>query len=178
MQTYTVRKGQHDYKPNNFWINRRYWRFRYKVKMGHDNVYDLGDEDQNDWNKGGGISNCIWSNHKMAAMWGFRWNIKMGFYELGGYFHRNNEILYPGRGFPSDKFVIANIDDTVIIDVLMRKRKMSVIIYDHMGEILEVYNVDKNKHRWLSREISAWFGGNEVAPRTLSFDMEIKRMRI
>ena len=178
MATYRVKQGKHDYRPNKFWIKKGQHKFRYHVVMDENNVYDLVDEDQHDWNKGGGISNYLWSNFKMSCMWGFRFNKESNLFEHAGYFHRNGDVLYPGRGFDPTKIVSTDLGEHFIVDVVMKKSQMSVIFYDIQENVRETYEVDKPKHRKYSREIGSWFGGNETAPRDLSFEMDIQRTKL
>ena len=178
MGTLTVKEGKHDYKPTKFWIGRGEYHFRYHVSMGADNEYDLVDNDQLDWNKGGGISNYLWSNHKMSAMWAFRCNPLLKTFEMCGYFHNGNEILYPGRIIQPNKVVVVGYDEEIIIDVYMVKGIMEVTFFTSNMQHLETYLVKKYKDRRWCREIGAWFGGNEVAPRKLSMDVCVSRHRL
>tara|TARA_R110000822_G_scaffold25937_5_gene78461 strand:+ start:3309 stop:3845 length:537 start_codon:yes stop_codon:yes gene_type:complete len=178
MKTYIVKEGKHDYKPNNTWVRWGKYSFRYTVTMGKGNRYNLGDVDQFDWNKGGGIANYLWSNFKMTAMWAFRYNINTNVFEMCGYFHVNDDIYYPGRGFNPTQIARVGVGETVTIDVTMAKRKMSVVIYDDDMNVMQTYNVSKPKHRRFCREVGAWFGGNETAPTDLWFSMDIDKHRI
>lgn len=72
------------------YINRNKKVFRWRVKFDRNCLYSFGMPDQRDWNKGGGVSFNLFTNHKDSAMWGWRANDGGGI-DLTAYCHVDGE---------------------------------------------------------------------------------------
>ena len=126
-----------------------------------DSAYDLGDEDQYDWNKLAGITFTPWRPDRNSSMIVWRYNLQNGMYEIGPFF--NVDFKYV---FPTDDQVI-----TVPAD------QMFSYTVDYNGISVSyggrtVYKdtpADLKPNFWTSARVTGWFGGSEVAPRTVSY---------
>jgi len=161
---YKVKEGKHAYKPYQLKIRRNARAIKYTVAMDWENMYDLQDEDQQDWNKGGGLSFNMFTNHRNSAMWAWRYNPVTNFFEIGYYCHINGKIEKSAQ--PE-----INVAPLLPFDVLMVFMKDAVLF--EFKTVLERKTVSISIGNWgnWSREIFPWFGGNNPAPEDLSFSI-------
>jgi hypothetical protein len=157
-----VKKGKHVFKPlrTRLYINPR--TLFIGAIFGQEAVYDHGTLDQQDWNKGGGLSFNLFTNHRRSAMYGWRWNPKTTRFEFTDYIHDGRQI----------------VKETQIFSVHPGE-PLSVFIYFKLGLIFYKFRSNdrslsyfvpvKFKPGFLGRRIGAWFGGNLPAPRNLEF---------
>lgn len=99
MIKYTVKKGQHDFKPVDSINIIAPWRrsVKFRVRFEKDCNYLIPGEDQYDWNKGGGFAflfGGILTNTYHSCMWGWRYNPKIDKMELSAYWHDKGTTHY------------------------------------------------------------------------------------
>jgi len=155
----TIYKGTHFVIPNRWalWVTKETGDATFTA----DSAYDLKDEDQYDWNKLAGITFTPWRPDRNSSMVVWRYNLQNGMYEIGPFF--NVDFNYV---FPTDDQVI-----TVPAD------QMFSYTVDYNGISVSyggrtVYKdtpADLKPNFWTSARVTGWFGGSEVAPRTVSY---------
>lgn len=155
----TIVKGTHFAIP----IRWRMWvtKAAGDATFTTDSAYDLKDADQYDWNKLAGITFTPWRPNEDAGMVVWRYNLNNGRYEVGPFFNDNFAFV-----FPTDAEIISlapgqtfgySVDYTGI-----------TITYGDRT-VFKPYPQDLKPNFWTSANVSGWFGGNETAPRTLSY---------
>lgn len=168
-------KGCHD-----FWINGfipHLPRFFYGVKqlkwevvLDESATYTLPGADQQDWNKGGGLSFNYFNHLKESAMWAWRWNPVTSKHEFAAYCHINSQRVI-GKPFPSE-------NPTEVAIAVGHTEK--VVITLDIDYVYKLYKYDFNGVRVTlpfshnlkqSKEITANFGGNNPAPRKLTLNV-------
>ena len=165
---YEVKKGKHSFRsglclPK---IRKRPSILTYEVILSGSAIYVLDNEDQLDWNKGGGYSFDLFTNHKNSFMWAWRYNIEKAVFEVTHYVHDGDKIH---KG--DNSFLSVPAGQKFIIDVTIQKDKY--LFWMQSGNNL-VENVvyHNSKQGNIVREINPWFGGNRPAPTDLSFWMK------
>ena len=163
----TVRKGEHDFKPNE--INLHFGNFDLIWKVGFTPScwYDSLGEDNADWNKAGGIGKMLTANNKNAVMLGWRPMLGVpGAFQAVIYVNNNwgefvtgtpNRVGQYEEAFIRIKRWGSKLSVYAGYIIVSEKR---LITTDHM----EVFDMTG-----ILRERGAWFGGNRTAPQ----DMEL-----
>ena len=153
-------KGSHFSSPRipKFFV-RRLWGW---AAFDEKAVYDIGPE-QDDWNKLTGISFNPLKPDKNALMVAWRWNPKLTLFEVAPYINDDSKKIFPleseilrlkfNQGFrfvvEYEKIVIIREESNIVI------RKTAAIKTNYLT----------------SFRIQPYFGGNSVAPRNLSVQM-------
>lgn len=184
----TIKEGKHaadNYRAT--WNDCRY--FYYEWELDASMMYELGDNDQCDWNKLGGHSFRQFGNHKYSIMAAWRYD-RSGNVLISPYYHDegltywagapctdlNGEII-PSEGIdPALGFITALIGD--VIETHMNFNYDNdwaavTIINQNNGQVTyfeHVFGGDIRKQR----EIWPWFGGNEEAPHDILFYRTLK----
>jgi hypothetical protein len=126
-------------------------------------AYNLGDEDQKDWNKLCGVSfgNPL-SNLDETAMIGWRYSLETDLIELNAYYHVNSD-----RFFTVPLAAISMCDQVgsavLEIDYVKKWYTWSIVIQDDV--VTHTWGFDHNSI--VCNEINFYFGGNEAAPHTV-----------
>ena len=127
-----------------------------------DSAYDLKDADQHDWNKLSGLTFTPLEPNRNAAMVVWRLNnVTDPYFEVGPFF--NDEYAYV---FPTDEQIIrvpAGATFSYYVDYAG-----ITISYGGMT-VYKPYPSDLIPNFWTSARVIGWFGGNEVAPSTVSY---------
>ena len=155
----TIYKGTHFVIPNRWalWVTKDSGGATFTA----DSAYDLKDADQLDWNKLAGITFTPWRPDRNSSMVVWRYNIQNGTYEVGPFFNVDFRYVFPTE----DEIITVPVDQTFTYSV------------DYDG-ILVTYGdrtvskstpVDLKPNFWTSARVTGWFGGSEVAPRTISY---------
>lgn len=140
---------------------------RWKVQLGQSAIYTLPGREQEDWNKGGGVSFFLFNHHRESTMWS--WRYLDGMFEYGIYSHVDGEVVkYKDAKSGSEVLYRAQVGD--VVNVMLRF-DWSAMQYkwDIEGETIDV-NFTHNK--LFCKEITANFGGNYKAPKKLRIDIE------
>jgi hypothetical protein len=156
----TIYKGTHFAIPNNF-------GFFLKEVSGTgtfttDSVYDLEDVDQYDWNKFTGIAFTPLEPDRSSAMVGWRYNLTSQQFEIAPFYNVDKQRILPNEfteviSVPADETFNYFVDYTGI-----------TLSYGGTT-VFKAYPVGLTPNVWTAVRVSGWFGGNEVAPRTLSY---------
>jgi hypothetical protein len=155
----TIYKGTHFVIPNRWalWVTKESGDATFTA----DSAYDLKDSDQYDWNKLAGITFTPWRPDRNSSMVVWRYNLQNGMYEIGPFF--NVDFAYV---FPTDDQII-----TVPADQMFSYTVDYNGISVTYGDITvhKATPVDLKPNFWTSARVTGWFGGSEVAPRTVSY---------
>ena len=155
----TIYKGTHFVIPNRWtlWVTKESGDATFTA----DSAYDLGDEDQYDWNKLAGITFTPWRPDRNSSMIVWRYNLQNGMYEIGPFF--NVDFAYV---FPTDaETITVPVDQTFTYSV-----DYNGITVSYGGRtVYKPTPADLTPNFWTSARVTGWFGGSEVAPRTVSY---------
>lgn len=172
MKRYTVKKGSHDFKPNDqtlFSFNRKLtFECRLTESMWfsrEDPDYD-GGNDVEDINKLCGITNRITGNNSQSAIIGWRPNEKeKNSFEIVAYInHRNKSFHFEHLGYFK-----AGEDLEGFIRWSYRKVSFAIKRKGEKSQYLKNLNL---KRPFLRGEIGAWFGGNRAAHKDMELYMK------
>jgi len=155
----TIYKGTHFVIPNRWalWVTKESGDATFTA----DSAYDLKDADQYDWNKLSGITFTPWRPDRNSSMVVWRYNLQNGTYEIGPFFNVDFAFVFPTE----DQIITVPADQTFSYSV-----DYNGITVSYGG--ITVYKptpVDLKPNFWTSARVTGWFGGNEVAPRTVSY---------
>lgn len=157
----TVYKGTHFAIPNNFG-----GFFVQKVEgtgtFTADSVYDLKDVDQFDWNKFTGIAFAPLEPDLNSVMVGWRYNLTTEEFEIGPYYNVDKARISP-QG-PS-QIISVPVGET--FNYLVDYTGVTLSYGDRT--VVKPFPEGLTPNVWTAVRISGWFGGNEVAPRTVSY---------
>lgn len=184
MNRYTVKKGRHVFKLFG-WIPvapqfvKRPTLISWLVRFDEGCDYLLPGADQQDWNKGGGVSFDLLTNHIDSAMWAWRYNPALELVELAMYAHvdglrwvARNEIR-PSEGEVLNRIAIG---ETARISLKIDWEGGN---YDMSMQVVgdnESYtgNIQFTHDKQMGRMIGTWFGGNNAAPNKMNIYIKRK----
>lgn len=162
----TIYKGTHFAIPNSF-------GFFIKQVSGTgtftpNTVYDLKDEDQFDWNKFTGIAFTPLEPDRNSAMVGWRYNLRTAEFEIAPFYNVDKKRILPNElteviSVPADETFDYFVDYT------------GVTISYGGKTVFKPYPEGLTPSVWTAARVSGWFGGNEVAPRTVSYYLKLNR---
>lgn len=127
-----------------------------------DSAYDLKDADQHDWNKLSGLTFTPLEPNRNAAMVVWRLNnVSDPFFEVGPFF--NNDYAYV---FPTEAEII-RVPADATFSYYVNYSGITI----NFGDITvyKPYPTDLIPNFWTSARVIGWFGGSEVAPKTVSY---------
>ena len=132
-----------------------------------DSVYDLKDVDQYDWNKFTGIAFSPIQHDRNSVMVGWRYNLTSKEFEIAPFYNVNKERILPNEqteviSVPAGETFQYNVDYS------------GVTINFGDKTVFKPYPPGLTPNIWTAVRVSGWFGGNEVAPRTLSYYLKVK----
>jgi len=157
----TVYKGTHFAIPNNFG-----GFFVQKVQgtgtFTADSVYDLKVVDQFDWNMFTGIAFAPLEPDLNSVMVGWRYNLTTEEFEIGPYYNVDKARISP-QG-PSE---IISVPVGETFNYLVDYTGVTLSYGDRT--VIKPFPEGLTPNVWTAVRISGWFGGNEVAPRTVSY---------
>lgn len=160
----TIYKGTHFAIPNSFGLFIR--QAAGTGTFTADTVYDLGDEDQFDWNKFSGIAFTPLEPDRDSAMVGWRYNLTSQEFEIAPFYNVNKVRILPN-------------ERTEVISVPAGETFQFLVDYTGItltyGEttVYKPYPQGLTPNVWTAARVSGWFGGNEVAPRTVSYYLKL-----
>lgn len=167
MKRFTIKTGKHNATPLIIqpWV-RKITGTAFFVEP----EYELGDEDQADWNKLIGIGFSPLKPDLNAIMVAWRYNPDTNKIEVGPYFNVNSERITPERQQPTQKYWInLSKDQPLKFEITYNEVKIWNAI---TGQFMVVSAPPMNKSFFTSFVINPWFGGNEVAPNTIKLDID------
>ena len=160
----TIYKGTHFAIPNNggYFITQTVGTGTFTTNS----AYDLKDVDQYDWNKFTGIAFTPLEPDRNSAMVGWRYNLTTQEFEIGPYYNLDKARLSPNANevisVPAGETFEFNVD-------------YSGITLHYGGKMVsKQYPPGLVANVWTAARVSGWFGGNEVAPRTISYFLRLK----
>ena len=161
----TIYKSTHFAIPNNF-------GFFIKQTVGTgtfttNSAYDLGDSDQYDWNKFTGIAFTPLEPDRDSAMVGWRYNLTTQEYEIAPFYNVDKVRILPNENPLSPDYEVISVPagETFQFSV-----DYTGITLSYGGTtVFKPYPPGLVANVWTAARVSGWFGGNEVAPRTLSY---------
>ena len=176
MRRYTIRPGKHDFFPPEIpWIRRKPTYLRWEVHFSVNSRYKLPGADQQDWNKGGGLSFNMLNNHKDSTMWSWRYNPELGLMELSTYSHLAGAISKGQDGEDKPVFTapIGRDHPRTIIELKIdytQNRYIWVFSAKNMTTAIVVVPFSHSKS-W-TKDLGLWFGGNQEAPKRIDIYLE------
>lgn len=131
-----------------------------------DSVYDLKDVDQYDWNKFTGIAFSPIQHDRNSVMVGWRYNLTTQEFEIAPFYNVNKERILPNEqteviSVPADGTFTYTVDYS------------GVTISYGDKTVFKPYPTGLTPNIWTATRVSGWFGGNEVAPRTLTYYLKL-----
>jgi len=160
----TIYKGTHFAIPNSFgyFITQTVGTGTFTTNS----VYDLTDVDQYDWNKFTGIAFTPLEPDRNSAMVGWRYNLTTKEFEIAPFYNVDKVRILPNEvteviSVPADQTFQFSVDYTGI-----------TLSYGGTT-VFKPYPPGLVANVWTAARVSGWFGGNEVAPRTLSYFLNL-----
>lgn len=102
-QEHIIRKGKHASRPWQFNYSRTGYE-EFECYFENSAMYDHGDRDQYDFNKGPGRSMCLFTNHRNSYMLGWRYDLVSELFELTSYYHIGGNRFMGPNGIMVDSF--------------------------------------------------------------------------
>jgi len=180
VKRYTVRKGRHAFKRNGWPIipvvRRKPLTIAWNVKFGEDSRYILPFPDSRDWNKGGGLSFDLLTNHRDSAMWAWRYDAQGGLFEIAAYHHVDGvRVIAKNGGNRQDPETLFRIREGETLNIYLRVNYETKFyewtIGTGTGRIFAAVPFQHGK-AW-TKSIGAWFGGTSAAPRDVTLEIKL-----
>lgn len=132
-----------------------------------DSVYDLKNVDQYDWNKFTGIAFSPLQHDRNSVMVGWRYNLTTQQFEIAPFYNVDKKRILPDEQtevipVPAGQTFTYKVDYT------------GVTISYGDRTVFKPYPPGLTPNIWTSTRVSGWFGGNEVAPRTLTYYLKFR----
>lgn len=165
----TIYKGTHFTIPNNagFFIQKVSGSGTFTTNT----TYDLGDGDQRDWNKLTGIAFTPLEPDRDSAMVGWRYNLTTQEFEIAPFYNVNKVRILPNENPLSPGYEVISVPAdqtfTYIVDYL------GVTISYGGRTVFKPFPQGLTPNVWTAARVSGWFGGNEAAPRTVSYYLKL-----
>lgn len=155
----TIYKGTHFVIPNQWalWVREDSGAASFTA----DSTYDLRDEDQYDWNKLAGITFTPWRPDRNSMMVVWRYNLKADVFEVGPFFNVDFRYVFP----TPEEIITVPAGETFAFHT--DYDGVTVIYGDRT--VYKARPQELTPNFWTSARVTGWFGGNEVAPRTVSY---------
>jgi len=165
----TIYKGTHFAIPNNggYFITQTVGTGTFTTNS----AYDLKDVDQYDWNKFTGIAFTPLEPDRNSAMVGWRYNLTTQEFEIAPFYNVDKVRILPNENPLSPEYEVISVPagETFEFDV-----DYSGITLRYGGKMVsKPYPPGLVANVWTAARVSGWFGGNEVAPRTISYFLRL-----
>jgi hypothetical protein len=160
----TIYKGTHFAIPNNFgyFITETVGTGTFTTNS----AYDLTDVDQYDWNKFTGIAFTPLEPDRNSAMVGWRYNLRTQEFEIAPFYNVDKVRILPNE---ATEVISVPAGETFTFDV-----NYTGITLGYDGQhVYKAYPEGLTPNVWTAARVSGWFGGNEVAPRTISYFLRL-----
>jgi hypothetical protein len=188
-------KNTHFFFPFTFpWIYKKKKKIVYDVIFDESCRYIFGKGDQHDWNKGGGLSFDLFTNHKDSVRWVWRYQPATDRIELTSYVYRTNEDS------SVEKIVglNSNLDDkvsreatttvsfgekiTIEIEISYDKKEYKIFfIKDFISNnttptnVFTFNTVPFTHNKTISRNSGLYFGGNKKSPKKMKINIKKRK---
>jgi hypothetical protein len=165
----TIYKGTHFAIPNNggYFITQTVGTGTFTTNS----AYDLKDVDQYDWNKFTGIAFTPLEPDRNSAMVGWRYNLTTQEFEIAPFYNVDKVRILPNENPLSPGYEVISVPagETFEFDV-----DYNGITLHYDGKmVFKPYPPGLVANVWTAARVSGWFGGNEVAPRTISYFLRL-----
>lgn len=171
-----VDQGSHKFKPYSFrWTRKSILVYEYDFSP---NVAYSLPTGQCSWNKGGGLSASLWSNHVNSLMWAWRYDIS-GTLIIAPYYHKDRKTKWAnapctspntlGEGDPNIPYLQINPTESFQVHFNRQSKtvvSMYIVTAGNESLFFEVDFPKANFNRW--REIGMWFGGQHPSPQLIT----------
>ncbi len=154
---YVIRQGSHRALPLSFGIYFGKKSMARKVIFHDDCRYELGNENQLDWNKLFGLG-YLWSHHTDSARFSWRYKKEKDCIELGAYAYVNGERIMEYIG-DVEIGIEANLSLSIFGD--------GYNFYFEQQGYSDLVTIPKTTNKKISYKLGLYFGGNEVAPHDM-----------
>ena len=165
----TIYKGTHFAIPNSFgfFIQQAAGTGTFTT----DTVYDLGDNDQRDWNKFSGIAFTPLEPDRNSAMVGWRYNLISQEFEIAPFYNVDKVRILPNENPLSPGYEVISVPAGQTFQFLVDYTGITLTYGDQ--SVYKPYPTGLTPNVWTAARVSGWFGGNEVAPRTVSYYLKL-----
>lgn len=155
----TIYKGTHFAIPNSFGFFIR--EVSGTGTFTPNSAYDLKDEDQFDWNKFTGIAFTPLEPDRNSVMVGWRYNLASQDFEIAPFYNVDKARILP---VPSE---VISVPVGETFQYRVDYTGVTLIYGDRT--VYKPFPVGLIPNVWTAARVSGWFGGNEVAPKTVSY---------
>jgi hypothetical protein len=172
--TATVAQGAHHYYSYNYISQPCVSEMECTVSFQSSCEYDLGDNDQYDWNKLVGMSGSSVSWSYRSARWGWRWDLANEKVEIAPYVHdESGSAILP----PPEQRIQLDLNTTITLKVKVDVANQKyVFTYDNGGSpIIHEVSVSHSLSGYYGANSVVdlfFFGGNETAPHEMKIDYD------
>jgi hypothetical protein len=177
MTAYTVKAGKHAFSPYAFCLKRNPKQMAWRVTFGKGSDYTLPYPDNRDWNKGGGLSYRMLTNHEHSIMWGWRWNAEKNEHEVCMYAHLDG-VRKVGKSHTAppdvqDKEVAYEVPFGIECLITLKIENGKYLMgFSVPGRPVNYCALTYTHREGWARCIGAWFGGNRQAPQNMTLYIE------
>ncbi|MGI9164717.1 MAG: hypothetical protein ACR2JI_17615 [Mycobacterium sp.] len=165
----TIYKGTHFTIPNNFGF------FVQNVSgsgtFTTNTTYDLGDSDQWDWNKLTGIAFTPLEPDRDSAMVGWRYNLETQLFEIAPFYNVNKVRILPNENPLSPGYEVISVPADQTFSYTVDYTGVTISYGDRT--VFKPFPQGLTPNVWTAARVSGWFGGNEAAPRTVSYYLKL-----
>jgi hypothetical protein len=160
----TIYKGTHFAIPNSFgyFVTQTVGTGTFTANS----AYDLTDVDQYDWNKFTGIAFTPLEPDRNSAMVGWRYNLTRQEFEIAPFYNVDKVRILPNE---VTEVVSVPVGQTFTFDV----NYTGITVAYGDKTVFKPYPPGLTANIWTAARVSGWFGGNEVAPRTVSYYLRL-----
>lgn len=131
-----------------------------------DSVYDLKDVDQYDWNKFTGIVFSPLQHDRNSVMVGWRYNLTTQEFEIAPFYNVDKV-----RVLPNEQTEVISVPAGEAFEYTVDYSGVSIGYGDKT--VFKPYPPGLTPNIWTASRVSGWFGGNEAAPRTLTYYLNL-----
>jgi hypothetical protein len=132
-----------------------------------DSAYDLKDADQYDWNKFTGIVFSPLQHDRNSVMVGWRYNLTTEEFEIAPFYNVDKE-----RILPDEHTEVISVPAGQTFQYTVDFSGVTISYGDKT--VFKPYPQGLTPNVWTASRVSGWFGGNEAAPRTLTYYLNLK----
>lgn len=179
LRIYTVKQGKHDFwppEPRTPHLSRGL-SWQWDVVFDASCRYALPGEEQEDFNKGGGVSFKLFSNSTDAVMWAWRHTPQGDKVDITLYVNRKgkHEIGEPG------KLVLSGVPLAKRVRIVLTYNgggnwSLTVAPHDSIGRITDIGTMYANiKTPSIVWRLGLWFGGTLPAPQEMQVWVDFEK---
>lgn len=168
MKKLTINKGNHfvNFGDRIFNLRNKPEVVEWHYVFLENSNYNLGDEDQKDWNKLTGLFFNLFNTRAETVMIGWRYNIQTDRIELNAYYHINKKRIFTKSLLEVKRGELVKVK----INVDYQNKNYTVHLTSNGKTVQHTQTFRHN--RGLCGQINFYFGGNRKAPQAMSVLME------